>query len=147
MSWCLWGWDSRTAYCVGLAIASLCGSHNVAGFESRLVLLSKALYHTCFICGQRCKLWSRRPKLTSLVISDVKPITYSFKKNTNHTKRPNFRLTFNTKISRKPGFYLHALSGVSIERSSATKLILMFMYLQFDKGPSDIDNWHLFGVW
>ena len=50
--------------------------HYVAGFESRLVLLSKALYHTCFICGQRCKCWSRRPKLTSSVISDVKPIIY-----------------------------------------------------------------------
>ena len=60
----------------GTAIASLCGNHYVAGFESRLVLLSKALYHTCFICGQRCKWWSRRPKLTSSVISDVKPITY-----------------------------------------------------------------------
>ena len=44
----------------------------------RLVPLSKALYHTCFICGQRCKWWSRRPKLTSSVISDVKPIIYIF---------------------------------------------------------------------
>ena len=40
------------------------------------MLLSKALYHTCFTCGQRCKWWSRRPKLTSSVISDVKPIIY-----------------------------------------------------------------------
>ena len=40
--------------------------------------LSKALYHTCFICGQRCKWWSRRPKLTSSVISDVKPIIYIY---------------------------------------------------------------------
>ena len=62
--------------CQMLAIASLCGNHYVAGFESRLVLLSKALYHTCFICGQRCKWWSRRPKLTLSVISDVKPIIY-----------------------------------------------------------------------
>ena len=60
----------------GLAIASLCGNHYVAGFEPRLVPLSKALYHTCFICGQRCKWWSRWPKLTSSVISDVKPIIY-----------------------------------------------------------------------
>ena len=45
---------------------------------SRLVLQSKALYHTCFICGQRCKCWTRRPKLTSSVISDVKPIIYIF---------------------------------------------------------------------
>ena len=55
---------------------SSCGNHYVAGFEPRLVPLSKALYHTCFICGQRCKWWSRLPKLTSLVISDVKPIIY-----------------------------------------------------------------------
>ena len=46
------------------------------GFEPWLLPLSKALYHTCFICGQRCKWWSRRPKLTSSVISDVKPIIY-----------------------------------------------------------------------
>ena len=45
-------------------------------FEPRLVPLNKALYHTCFICGQRCKWWSRRPKLTSSVISDIKPIIY-----------------------------------------------------------------------
>ena len=37
-----------------------------------------ALYHTCFICGQRCKCWSHRPKLTSSMISDVKPIIYIF---------------------------------------------------------------------
>ena len=42
------------------------------------MLLSKALYHTCFICGQRCKWWSRRPKLTLSVISDVKPIIYIY---------------------------------------------------------------------
>ena len=54
------------------------GNKYVAGFESRLVLLSKTLYHTCFICGQRCKWWSRRPKLTSSVISHVKPIIYIF---------------------------------------------------------------------
>ena len=41
-----------------------------------LVPLSKALYHTCFIWGQRCKWWSRPPKLTSLVISDIKRIIY-----------------------------------------------------------------------
>ena len=40
--------------------------------------LSKALYHTCFICGQRCKCWSRWPKLTLSVISDVTPIIYIF---------------------------------------------------------------------
>ena len=49
-----------------------------SGFESRLVPLCKALYHTCFIWGQRCKWWSRRPKLTPSVISDVKPIIYIF---------------------------------------------------------------------
>ena len=73
-----WGWDCRTSECVGLAIASLCSNHYIAGFEPRLVLLSKALYHTCFICGQRCKFWSRRPKLTLSVISDVKLIIYIF---------------------------------------------------------------------
>ena len=62
--------------CDGLAIASLCGNHYFACFQPRLVPLSKALYHTCFICGQRCKYWSRRPKLTSSVISDVKHIIY-----------------------------------------------------------------------
>ena len=50
----------------------------LAGFESRLVLLCKALYHTCFICGQRCKWWSRLPKQISSVISDVKPIIYIY---------------------------------------------------------------------
>ena len=64
--------------CVGLAIISLCSNHYVAGFEPRLMPLSKALYHTCFICGQRCKWWSRRPKLTSSVISDVKPMLHFF---------------------------------------------------------------------
>ena len=62
-----------------------CGNHYVAGFEPRLVLLSKALYHTCFICVQRCKWWSHRPKLTSSVISDVKPIIYIFYKRMNFT--------------------------------------------------------------
>ena len=45
-------------------------------FEPRLVPLSRALYHTCFIYGQRCKCWSRRPKLISSVISDVKLVIY-----------------------------------------------------------------------
>ena len=49
-----------------------------SGFLSRLVLLSEALYHACFMSGQRCNWWSRRPKLTSLVISDVKRIIYIF---------------------------------------------------------------------
>ena len=40
--------------------------------------LSRALYHTCFICGQRCKRWFRQPKLTPSVISDVKSIIYIF---------------------------------------------------------------------
>ena len=40
--------------------------------------LSKALYHTCFILGQRCKWWSHPPKLTLWVISNVKPISYIF---------------------------------------------------------------------
>ena len=33
--------------------------------------LNKVLCHTCFVCGQRCKCWSHRPKLTLSVISDV----------------------------------------------------------------------------
>ena len=53
-------------------------SRGKSAFVSQLVLLSKALYHACFICGQRCKWWSCQPKLTSLVISDVKPIIYIF---------------------------------------------------------------------
>ena len=44
----------------------------------QLVPLSKALYCTCFIRGQGCKSWSCRSKLTLSVISDVKPIIYSF---------------------------------------------------------------------
>ena len=44
--------------------------------KARLVPLSKAFYHACSICEQRCECWSRRPKLTSLVISDVKPLIY-----------------------------------------------------------------------
>ena len=47
-------------------------------FEPQLVPPSKALYQTCFTCGQRCKCWSRRPKLTSSVISDVECIIYIF---------------------------------------------------------------------
>ena len=43
-----------------------------SAFISHLVPLSKALYHACFICGQRCKWWSSRPKLTLSVISDAK---------------------------------------------------------------------------
>ena len=43
-----------------------------------LVLLAKALYHACFICGQTRRWWSCRPKLTSSVISDVKPIIYIY---------------------------------------------------------------------
>ena len=39
---------------------------------------SKALYHTCFICGQRCECWSRRRNWTWSVISDVKPIIYIY---------------------------------------------------------------------
>ena len=75
---CTWGGNSRTGYCVGLAIALLCGNHYVACFEPRLVPLSKVLFRSCFICGQRCKCWFRQPKLTSLVISDVKPIIYIY---------------------------------------------------------------------
>ena len=47
-------------------------------FCSHIFAISKALYHTCFICGQRCKWWSRQPKLTSSVISDIKPIIYIY---------------------------------------------------------------------
>ena len=40
--------------------------------------LSMALYRACFICGRRCPWWSRQLRLTLLVISDIKPIIYSF---------------------------------------------------------------------
>ena len=41
--------------------------------------LSKAPYHTCFICGHRCKCWSFRPKLTSSAISDINlSFTFTF---------------------------------------------------------------------
>ena len=50
----------------------------VVGLYPRLVPLSKALYHTCFIRGQGCEWWSRRRKLPSSVISDVKPIIYIY---------------------------------------------------------------------
>ena len=51
-----------------------------SGFISRLVPLNKTPYHACFICGQRCNWWSRRPKMTSSVISDVKTVIYLFLK-------------------------------------------------------------------
>ena len=44
----------------------------------QLVPLSKALYHTCFICGWICKWWAHRWKLTSSVISHIKPIVYIY---------------------------------------------------------------------
>ena len=47
-----------------------------AGSFPQLVSLSKTFYHACFIYGQGCKCLSRQPKLTSSVISDVKPIIY-----------------------------------------------------------------------
>ena len=50
--------------------------------DPRLVPLSKALYHTCFIFGQRCKWWSCRLKWTLSAISDVKPIIYIYKSPT-----------------------------------------------------------------
>ena len=40
------------------------------------VSLCKTLYQTCFSRGQGCKWWSYRPKVTSSVLSDVKPINY-----------------------------------------------------------------------
>ena len=57
-------------------ISLCCAPIIVACSESRLVPLSKVLYDTCFFCGQRCKCWSHRPKLTLSVISDVKPNIY-----------------------------------------------------------------------
>ena len=54
-----------------------CHAKKVGSFRG-LCILSKALYHACFICGQSCKWWSHRPKLTSSVISDVTPIIYIF---------------------------------------------------------------------
>ena len=68
--------DSRTGSCIGLAIASLCHNHYIACFKPRHVPLSKAHYHTYIICGQRRKLWSCRLKLTSSLISNIKPIIY-----------------------------------------------------------------------
>ena len=35
-------------------------------------------YHICWMCEQRCKCWSHRPKMTSSVISDVTPIIYIY---------------------------------------------------------------------
>ena len=74
----VWGRAIVQLQRVGLDIASLCGNHYVAGFEPRLVSLSKALYHICFICGQGCKWWSHRPKVTLPVIWDVKPIIHMY---------------------------------------------------------------------
>ena len=54
-----------------------CACMHFAGNASsfpRFVSLSKTRYHTCFIRGEGCKWWSPRPKLTSFVISDLKPI-------------------------------------------------------------------------
>ena len=65
----LWGWDSLVVR------ASDC-HRGKSWFVSRLVLLSKALYHACFIWEQRCKWWSCLPKVTSWVITDVKSMIY-----------------------------------------------------------------------
>ena len=46
--------------------------------QIQLVPLSKALYHNCFICGQRCKWWSHWPNLTSSVISDIYSYIFTF---------------------------------------------------------------------
>ena len=63
------------AWCSYCAI----GAIGKSGFESGLCPpLSKALYHICVICGQRCKWWACRPKLSSSVISDVKSIIYIY---------------------------------------------------------------------
>ena len=43
-----------------------------------LVPSSKALYHTCFICGQRCKWSSHQLKWASSVISNAKLINFLF---------------------------------------------------------------------
>ena len=50
---------------------------NVTSF-TRLVSLSKTLYHTCFIRRQGCKWWCCWLKLTVAVIFYVKRIIYSF---------------------------------------------------------------------
>ena len=54
--------------------------HNAGSVGSfpRLVSLSKIFSHTCFIHEQGCKWWSRLPKMTSSVISDVKPVIHFF---------------------------------------------------------------------
>ena len=61
-----------------VARVSDCHTETVGSFP-QLVLLSKALYHACFVCGQRCNWWSHLPKLTLSVISDLKPIIYIFR--------------------------------------------------------------------
>ena len=53
-------------------------AEKVGSFVSRLMALSMALYRACFICGRRCPWWSRQLRLTLIVISDIKPIIYSF---------------------------------------------------------------------
>ena len=70
------GWFSKTALLdlVTFYVVDCIVLH--CGFVPRLVPLSKVLYHSCFIRGQRCICWSCRLKLTLSVISDVKPIIY-----------------------------------------------------------------------
>ena len=86
----------------------------------RLVHLSKALYHTCFICGQRCKCWSRRPQLTSSVISDDKAIIYIYIYN-----------KWQERVLRSnPGWLLFSLSGKAkaSRRKHGVESQRVFMY-------------------
>ena len=76
LSCAFWGTSTLTCFRLLLRCAAIITLRCV--FEPQRLPLSKALYHTCFICGQRCKCWSRRLKLTSSVISDVKPIIYIY---------------------------------------------------------------------
>ena len=62
------------------------------------MLLRKALYHACFICGQRWKWWSHRPKLTPSVISDIKPIIH-FVVNPVIAGRPDIRWATKIKLA------------------------------------------------
>ena len=57
-SYCLCLWISVLLANVGII---KCWSIGKKWVRIRLVHQSKALYHACFICGPRCKMWSHRP--------------------------------------------------------------------------------------
>ena len=122
---CTWGGQLKLFYgnVSDMAIASLCSNHYVASFEPRLVPLSKLLYHTCCICGQRCKCWSRRPKLTSSVISDVKHIIYIFTYGQKLWKMYSVRVV----VSLESQWCTEVLAAVNLQ----SKWTLDFSQLRF----------------